>query len=154
MPIQPGRCDSQAWLLSHPPRRFDSRTPAAFVQLFGRLTPPPPPASPKPKDRLRHLLRQQLDALDRLDPTRQHGPAYLAGILRQSRRLPPLSTLDGIPADHLRTALQILDTHLRRLRTRPVPLEPAPLLTSRCRHAKAPLHRPCKGASFYPPPPV
>lgn len=77
--------------------------------------------------RLRHLLAKKLAALDRLDPMRQHGPAYLAGLLRQSRLLTPFRTLDDIPADHLRTAIQILDTHLRRLRRRTADLlEPAP----------------------------
>ncbi len=80
--------------------------------------------APAAERRLRHLLRRKLAALDRIDPARRHGPAYLAGILRQSDLLPPLSTLDDLPADHLRTALQILDTHLRRLRSRP----PAALL--------------------------
>lgn len=68
--------------------------------------------------RMRHLLARKLAELDRLDPMRQHGPAYLAGLLRQARILVPCATLGDIPAEHLRTALQILDTHLRRLRSR------------------------------------
>lgn len=77
--------------------------------------------------RMRHLLKQKLAALDRLDPMQQHGPAYLSGILRKARLQLPLRTLDDIPFDHLRTALQILDTHLRRLRRRTADLlEPAP----------------------------
>jgi len=75
--------------------------------------------------RFRHLIKKKLAALDRLDPTLQHGPAYLVGLLRQSRLLAPHGTLDDLPADHLRTALQILDTHIRRLRRATI-LEPAP----------------------------
>ena len=82
--------------------------------------------APAAERRLRHLIRRKLASLDRLEPGRHHGPAYLAGILRQSNILSPHATLDDLPADHLRTALQILDTHLRRLRSRSVPLEPAP----------------------------
>ena len=80
--------------------------------------------APAAERRLRHLLRRKLASLDRLEPDHHHGPAYLAGILRQSNILSPHTTLDDLPADHLRTALQILDTHLRRLRSRP----PAALL--------------------------
>lgn len=75
--------------------------------------------------RLRHLLCRKLADLDRLDPSRQHGPAYLSGILRQSNLLHPLATIDDLPAPRLRTALQILDTHLRRLR-RTALLDPVP----------------------------
>lgn len=73
--------------------------------------------------RLRWLIREKLSELDRLDPGRPHGIPYLLGILRQTRLRGPAyslrtspATLDDFPADHLRTALQILDTRLRRLR--------------------------------------
>lgn len=90
--------------------------------------------APAAERRLRHLLDAKLADLDRLDPTRPHGIPYLLSILRRSRlrgSLPlSLAALDDLPADHLRTALQILDTHLRRLRARAdraaAPLEPVP----------------------------
>ena len=66
--------------------------------------------------------------LDRLEPGRPHGIPYLLGILRQTRLRGPAyslhtspASLDDFPADHLRTALQILDTRLRRLRDRRAP---------------------------------
>ena len=84
--------------------------------------------------RLRWLIREKLAELDRLDSGRPHGIPYLLGILRQTRLRGPAyslhtspATLDDFPADHLRTALQILDTRLRRLRDRHAPiLEPVP----------------------------
>lgn len=84
--------------------------------------------------RLRWLIRQKLTDLDRLDPGRPHGIPYLLGILRQTRLRGPAyslrtspATLDDFPADHLRTALQILDTRLRRLRDRRAPIpDPIP----------------------------
>lgn len=68
--------------------------------------------------RMRHLLAQKLAELDRLDPMRQHGAGYVAGMLRQARIARPIASLDDVPAEHLRRALQMLDTHLRRLRAR------------------------------------
>lgn len=80
--------------------------------------------APAAERRLRHLLARALATLDRLDPGHPHSDAYLAAILRQAGILPPSATLDDLPADHLRTALQILETHIRRLRSR----APAPIL--------------------------
>lgn len=89
--------------------------------------------APAEERRLRHLLRRKLAELDRLDPTRPHGDAYLLSILRRSRLAtvvhPGPFALDDLPSDHLRTALQILDTHLRRLRDRRAPA-PAPALAA------------------------
>lgn len=81
--------------------------------------------SPAEERRLRHLIRRKLDELDELDPTRPHDTGYILAILRRSRlraSIPPgLLALDDIPADHLRIALQIIDTHRRRLRDRRAP---------------------------------
>lgn len=67
--------------------------------------------------RQRHLIDKKLAALDRLEGG-FHGASYFAGILARSGILQPGQDMDDIPAEHLRTVVQILDTHIRRIRHR------------------------------------
>lgn len=63
--------------------------------------------------RLRWQIRQLLKDLDQLDWTQTHTWDYVRGIWKQSGSLP--LNLNDAPAETLKKAYQILDTHVRRL---------------------------------------
>lgn len=69
--------------------------------------------------RLRWRLDEALAELDQLEPGREHGAAYVGGILRQAG----LRELDDLPARDVRKVLAMVRAQVRRLEAR---MEEAP----------------------------
>lgn len=61
--------------------------------------------------RLRWRLDEALAELDRLEPERPHGLAYVRGILRQAR----MRSLDDLPARDVRKVLAMVRARTRKL---------------------------------------